>query len=91
MHVSLQPEETVEVQRAAFVCFYGCEILINTPKDGFLARSHIVLEEHGHLSVEEHSRIEGPISPAGLACVPDLGLSRTAPPRLGLGSDVPPT
>lgn len=43
---------------ASFVCFYRCEILTDAPKDGLLACSHVVLEEHGDLPVEEHSRTE---------------------------------
>ena len=52
-------EESVKVESTALVCLYCSKILVDASKHRFFSYSHIVLEEHGDLPVEEYCRTDG--------------------------------
>lgn len=59
MHVSLEPEEAVEVECSPLVGLDGPIILADAPKHRVLPDPHVIFEEHGDLPVEEDDRAEG--------------------------------
>lgn len=59
VHVSLKPEQPVEVERTALISLHSAKILANTPKHKVLPYLHIMLEEHRGLPMEEDSQAKG--------------------------------